>query len=67
MLMRIVAAIAVGIGTSLICLLIGLVLVALNVPIVEAIGSFLRQYAWLIGAVTGLFWFATGRTWTVVP
>ena len=60
MLMRLVLAVAVGIGTALGCLLLGLILGALNVPVIETIGAFLRQWAWVIGAVVGLVQFATG-------
>lgn len=62
MIARLIYAIAIGIGTALVVLLVGIVLGALNVPVVESIGSFLRQYAWLIGAVAGLLAFVTGRT-----
>jgi uncharacterized membrane protein len=63
MLMRLVYAVAVAIGVGLGCLLLGLVLSSLGVPIAETVGKFLSTWCWVIGVVAGLIAFATGRTW----
>lgn len=63
MIARLVFAVAVGIGTALACLLLGLILSAIGVPIVTTIGDFLSRWAWVIGAVAGLISFVSGRVW----
>lgn len=61
--MRIVAAVVVAVATGLACILLALILNALNVPPAEAVGHFLNQYAWVIGILFGLWYFATGGAW----
>lgn len=67
MLERLIFAIAVFIGTALGCLLLGVILNALHVPVVESIGDFLNRWAWVIGAVAGLIAFARGYVFPVRP
>lgn len=62
MITRLVLAVVVAVVVGLACVLLGSVLGSLNVPIAETVGHFLRGYAWLIGALAGLWYFFTGRT-----
>ncbi len=60
MLTRIALALAVGAIAWLACILLGIVLAALQFPPAVAVGGFLSQYAVVIGAIVALFQFATG-------
>ena len=55
----IVVAIAVGLGLTL----LGLVLAIINVPIATTVGVFLTHYSWGIGALAGIWHFFTGANW----
>lgn len=60
MISRIVIAVVVGALVGLGCLLLGTVLNSLNIPPVEAVGEFLRQWAWVIGVLVGVLTFFRG-------
>ena len=68
MLMRLLIAVCVAVIVFLVCLLAGIILVALGgllAPIgaiLVAIGGFLTKWAVAIGVVFGILSFATGRT-----
>lgn len=57
MLNRVVLAVIVAVAVTLICIVIGSVLIALNVEIAVAIGSFLKTYSAAIGILAGLWHF----------
>jgi hypothetical protein len=66
MLRRVLLAVAFGIGAWLVCIGLGLVLVAIPDPAwVPAIGAFLKTYAGLISLVVAIYVFATdvGAGW----
>lgn len=60
MIGKLVLAAVVGAATGLACILIGMLLVSLNIPPIEAIGHFLNQWAWVIGVLAGLWYFFAG-------
>jgi hypothetical protein len=62
MVTRIVLACVVGIATALVILLIGLVLVAIKVPIATTVGGFLETWCWVFGLLAAIWFFFTGRT-----
>lgn len=62
MIARIVLSVVVAVATALVVLLLGLVLVAIHVPIAETVGGFLEQWCWVFGVLAGLWFFFTGRT-----
>lgn len=63
MLARIVLAVVVGVVTFLGCLLVGLLLNALEVSFAVAIGGFLTQWAGVFGLLAALWHFFSGSTW----
>jgi hypothetical protein len=65
MLIRIVWAVAIGLAVWLACLFLGGFLETLKADPVVFIGSFLKTYATIIGAIAGLLAFVTG--WTPRP
>ena len=62
MLQRVILAACVGVFTALIILLIGVILVAIKVPIATSIGDFISQWCWVFGLIAGIWFFFTGRT-----
>lgn len=60
-----VRAIIVAVVVGLVLLLIGMLLVSLGVPILKTLGSFLGQWCWVIGALSGLWYFFTGGSWSL--
>lgn len=66
MIARLVLALVVAVVTGLVCLLLGSIISSLNVPIAETVGKFLVTWAWVIGVLSGLWFFFTGRT-TLTP
>lgn len=60
MIARLILAIVIGVAVFLVCLLLGAILIALKVDVVETIGKFLQQWAVVIGALAGLLSFFTG-------
>ncbi len=63
MLNRIILACLVAVIVFLACVFVGgVLLVSLGVPIVVAVGKFLEQYAGVISAVAGLWYFFSGAT-----
>lgn len=60
MIGRIVLAVVVALAVGLLCLLLGAVLGALNVPIAETVGHWFREFAWVLGILAGVWYFITG-------
>jgi len=60
MLMRLVYATAVAVLVYLACILLGMILTGLNVPIASTIGGFLTEFAVVIGVLAGLWHFLGG-------
>jgi len=60
MIGRLVLAVVVAVVVGLACLLLGLVLASLAVPIAVTVGGFLTTYAWVIGVLAGLWHFFRG-------
>lgn len=65
MLSRLILSVVVAVATGLVCVLVGSILGSINVPIAETVGNFLRQYAWAIGILSGLWYFFSGGTVTI--
>jgi len=66
MLNRIILACLVAVVAYLICVFVGgVLLVSLGVPIVVAVGKFLDQYAGVIAAVAGLWYFFSGGSFSL--
>ena len=61
MLKRIAIAIVIGIAVSLVCIGLGMLLIAIGVQPLPALGAFLKNYAGLIGLLAGIYNFLTGR------
>ena len=60
MIGRIINAVVIGALVGLGCLLLGMILVSLDIPPVEAVGKFLEQWCWVIGVLVGLLTFFRG-------
>lgn len=60
MLSRIVLAVLTGVLTTLACVFVGGLLVTMEVSWVVATGSFLREFAGLLGLVAALWYFFAG-------
>lgn len=59
MIERLIYAVIVAVVVWLICILLGMLLVAL--PPVAMVGAFLQTYGWIIGLLAGLLYFLSGR------
>jgi len=60
MISRIVVAVAIGILTALLILLLGVVCIALHVPVLKDVGAFLEQWCWVFGVLAGVLAFFGG-------
>ena len=60
MIGRLVVAVAIGIIAFLVCLAIAIVLDALKISVLADLGSFLKQWAIVIGIVVGVLAFFSG-------
>ena len=66
MLNRIILACLVAVIVYLVCVFVGgVILVSLGVPIVVQVGDFLKQYAGVIAAVAGLWYFFSGGSFSL--
>jgi hypothetical protein len=57
---RIILAVVVAVVVGLACMLLGAVLATLKVPIATTIGDFLTTWGWVIGVLSGLWYFFAG-------
>lgn len=62
MLSRIILAVVVGIVAYLVCELVGGLLATTAIDFAVTIGNFLQKYASLIGLLSALWFFFSGRT-----
>lgn len=62
MLNRIGLAIVIAIIVTLVCILLGGILLALNIAIATTVGDFLKDYAGAIGILAGLWHFFANHT-----
>lgn len=60
MLETILVAVAVLIIVGLLCLLFGGLLSSVAIPMVQAVGAFLTQWAWVIGLAAAILSFVGG-------
>ena len=60
MIRRLVLAVVVAVVVGLACLLIGLILDSLHVPIASTVGGFLIMWGWVLGVLAGLWQFFGG-------
>ncbi len=62
MIGRLVLAVVVAVATGLVLVgLLGPLLVGMNVPIANTVGTFFVQYGWVIAVLAGLWWFFAGN------
>lgn len=61
MLRRALIAIIVGIAAALVCLLVGVILTAIDVDAVKQIGNFLQKFSVVVGILVGFWNFLTGE------
>lgn len=59
---RIVIAILVGIITTLLCLLVGSILLGIDTSPTALIGAFLTRFSGLLGLISGLYYIFSGST-----
>ena len=59
MLKRLVLAVVVAVVVTLACYLVGGILEALKVEVAVTIGSWLQQYAEILGVLAGLWYYFT--------
>lgn len=57
MLQKLVLAVVVGVVTSLVCILVGGILISLNVAIAVTIGTFLKNYSGVLGVLAALWYY----------
>ena len=57
MLQRLILAVVVAVVVGLGCLLLGLILATLKVPIAVTVGDFLALWGWVLGVLAGLWYF----------
>lgn len=62
MLARLALAVVVGVITTLVCVLLGGILVSLNVTIAVVVGAFLQTYSAVLGVLAAIAFFFSGRT-----
>lgn len=64
MVSRTVIAVIVAVAVSLGCILLGMILGSLGMPIASTVGAFLTQWGYAIGVLCGLYqFFAGGVVW----
>ena len=57
MIGRVILAIVVGVVAALVCLLVGIILVATDAKVLTDIGQFLKDYNVVAGVLVGLYYF----------
>lgn len=63
MLSRIVLAVVIGVAVTLVCVLVGLLLATITVPLAITVGNFLKTWSGAIGLLSALwYFFANGGT-----
>lgn len=63
MIRKLVLAAVVGVTATLVCVLVGTLLIAVNVSLAVTIGSFLKDWAAAIGILAAIwFYFTNGDT-----
>lgn len=63
MLSRIVLAVIVGVVVTLLCVLVGGLLITMPVSWAAAVGAFLKEFSGLLGLLAALWYFFSGTTW----
>ncbi len=60
MLSKLILAVVVAVVTTLVCVLVGGILISLSVEIAVTIGTWLKQYAAVLGVLAGLYYYFAG-------
>lgn len=60
MLARIILGVVVAVAVTLLCILVGSILISLNVTVAVTVGNFLKQYSAAIGILAGLWYALSG-------
>lgn len=60
MLSKLILAVVVAVIVTLACILVGGILITLTISIAVTIGSFLKDYAGVLGVLAGLWYFFAG-------
>jgi len=64
---KLALAVVVVVVVGLLCQLFGVILISFAVPFAVAVGSWLVQWGWVLGACAGVwYFFAGGFTWPPV-
>ena len=60
MLSRLVLAVVVAVVVTLACILLGGILISLTVAVAVTVGTFLKNYAGVLGVIAGIWYFFAG-------
>lgn len=63
MILRLLRALVIALVVALVCILLGRVLANIAGGPVSTIGTFLAEFAWIIGFLAGAWDFVTGGGW----
>lgn len=66
MLRRIILGVVYAVVAYLVCVFVGGLLFAVNVPVAAAVGAFLKEFAGLISVLVFLYTVAVGVSWPPV-
>ena len=66
MIQKLVLSVVVAVVVTLACVLLGAILITLKVDIAVTIGGWLKNYAGVLGVLSGLWHFFSGSTWPQV-
>lgn len=67
MLVRIILGVIVAVSVTLVCILVGTILITIKVDIATTVGEFLKSYSAAIGILAGLWYAFTGGNWSKKP
>jgi hypothetical protein len=62
MLSKLILSVVVAVVVTLVCILLGAILIVLKVDIAVTVGNFLKSYGGVLGVLAGLWYFFTGFT-----
>lgn len=62
MLSRLVQAVVVGVIVTLVCILVGAILVTLKVDLAVTVGNFLKDWSGVLGVLSALWFYFSGSS-----
>ena len=60
MLRNLILSVIIGVLVALAILLVGIILVALHIPVLHDVGSFLETWCWVFGVIAAIWAYLTG-------